>query len=267
MKRWLRQNSLSLTFIVFIGMLIVSITLASAKSTGVCGGDPNFTTCLRNWVNAGGNIASVFVAGVALFIAWGQLRANAVMAALPVVNQRIITIKAGRFVALTTLEHMDGLANALAEVADRLQRKADDLNLPDLGDAILSEWNAILAQTPQVRKIADEILDADLEENLSSIIQIHISLQNEVWPVISHFKELTDAMDAEDNDPRNLAESLSVRSRRTMANIKIGRSARQIRQIEKLCRAKSKELDNVANELGNILNQAKATRANLLRAL
>jgi hypothetical protein len=86
-RKWLRQNSLAILFMVTLGLLTAAIVLSSDRSTGLCGGDPNFTTCLRNWVNAGGNLATVLVAALALVVAWGQLKANAAMADLPILSR------------------------------------------------------------------------------------------------------------------------------------------------------------------------------------
>lgn len=267
MGTWLSRNGLSSMFIVVMGVLVIAIILVSDRSTGVCGGDANFTTCLRNWVSAGGNIASVLVAVVALVIAWGQLRANAVMAALPVVNQRIITIKAGIFVAVTSTGHIERLADKLVEVADKLQRKTENLNLPDLSGAILVEWNAIVAQEPQVRRLAGDILDADLEERMGSIIQAHLSLETEAWTLIHYFKEYIASIDNGDSRISDFDRITSVNSRMIVAGDKIRRSVGQIRQLEELCRRKIKDLNDVAEDLGRMQYEAKVTRGKLLRAI
>ena len=79
---------------VAITSFSIAVVLTTSKSTGLCASDPNYLTRPRNWVNAGGTGLAAFVAALALVIAWGQFRASAVQAVLPIVNQRLITAKA-----------------------------------------------------------------------------------------------------------------------------------------------------------------------------
>jgi hypothetical protein len=81
----------------------------------------------------------------------------------------------------------------------RIGQSGGDLSLTTASETIVKEWDAIFSDHTPVRRIADDVLDIDLEEHLTSIIENHTLLHNEVWSVVSLFRQFLEAQDAEDS--------------------------------------------------------------------
>lgn len=257
--QWLRQNSVSLLFIAAIAVLSGAIILSSTQSTGLCGGDTNFTVCIRNWANAAGNLATVLVAALALIVAWGQLKANAAMAELPRLNHRIISAKAAALVVTNFTGHIEVVADMLEDVADRLSQNVDNLALATSSQIIVREWNAVFSDSASVKRISEDVLDIDLEEQISSIIDCYTSLQNEAWSVIHLFRDFIDSQNYEDD----ASTILYGQTQAQLAIIRIVMAKRYVEDAAKACRARILDMNNVAGALTNIIAQAKIERETL----
>ena len=176
---WLRRYGISVLFALAMVVLAGSIALSSAGSTGLCSADPNFPTCLREWINAAGNLATFLIAILALVVAWGQLKANAVMAALPAVNQRILGGKATVLVYRRLASHVTNLAEILSSAASSIRvNDYSHASLDALSKDVTSAWELAFGDMTQIRAIADDVHDIDLENELSAIMQASLYLQD-----------------------------------------------------------------------------------------
>jgi hypothetical protein len=264
MGTWLKRHGISVLFTMAMALLAGSIALSSTRGTGLCSADPNFLTCLREWVNAAGNFAAVLVAVVALAIAWGQLKANAVMAALPAVNQRIIGGKAmvliGRRLANQVSNFSELLSTAVSNIGSNERNRA---TFQQLSKDITAAWEAAFGDMTQIRAIADDVHDIDLENELSAIMQASLYLQDEGWPVVRLFITFLNAERVEEP----LSTALYGTSSANLAIIDIMRSSNDIRRFIETCQQKLQELQEVDDRLVAIVQGAKETRLNLLRII
>jgi hypothetical protein len=241
-----------------------SIALSGARSTGLCTADPNYLMCFRQWVNAASNFAAVLVAVIALVIAWGQLKANAVMAALPAINQRIIGGKATVIVGRQLTDHIVYLSNLLSMAIDSLENgDFTKGSLSNQSKNISTCWTSTFGDATQIRAIADDVHDIDLENELSAIIQTGLQLQDAGLPIIGLFRRLLDAERVEESLATTLYGTTSV----NLAIIDITKSLREIRDFVEVCRVKLNELAEIDGRLVHLVQDAKETRLNLLQII
>jgi hypothetical protein len=244
-----------------MALMAGSITVSGARSTGLCSADPNYLTCLREWVNAAGNLATVLVAVLALAIAWGQLKANAVMAALPAVNQRIIGSKATTLIGRRLASHVSNLSELLSLAVNNIgSNDQNRASLRQLSKDITATWEVAFGDMTPIRAIADDVHDIDLENELSSIMQTSLYLQDEGWPVVRLFIALLKADQVEEP----LSTALYGTSSVNLAIIDMVTSSNAIKRYIETCQQKLRELQEVDDKLVAIVQGAKETRLNLL---
>lgn len=257
--RWLKQNSISLIFASAMVGLSGAIILSTTKSTGLCGGDPNFTTCLRNWVSAGGNLVTVLVAALALAVAWGQLKANASMAELPILNQRITTARTAALVAAQFINHIDLLSEILSELLDEADGQSTDSDILSYSEIIVREWNAVYADSSLISRIAGEVLDIDLEEQIMTMTTTRELLRSRAWYAISLCQNLLDARAAAESHVDPTAHASRVK----LATDRIRTGGSHFWRAVKVCREEVEAMRIVAESLNRIISDAKSERQKL----
>jgi hypothetical protein len=111
-----------------------------------------------------------------------------------------------------------------------------------------------------IRAIADDVHDIDLENELSSIMQTSLYLQDEGWPVVRLFIALLKADQVEEP----LSTALYGTSSVNLAIIDMVTSSNAIKRYIETCQQKLRELQEVDDRLVAIVQGAKETRLNLL---
>jgi hypothetical protein len=206
----------------------------------------------------------VLVAVLALAIAWGQLKANAVMAALPAVNQRIIGSKATTLIGRRLASHVSNLSELLFVAVENIgSNDQNRASLRQLSKDITAAWEAAFGDMGQIRAIADDVHDIDLENELSAIMQTSLYLQDEGWPVVRLFIAFLKADQVEEP----LSTALYGTSSVNLAIIDLVTSSNEIRRFIETCQSRLQELRAIDDRLVAIVQGAKETRLNLLRII
>jgi hypothetical protein len=210
-------------------------------------------------------LATFLIATLALVVAWGQLKANAVMAALPSINQRILGGKATVLVYRRLASHVANLTEILSSAATRI--RAQDYShdyLNTLSKDVTSAWELAFGDMTQIRAIADDVHDIDLENELSAIMQASLYLQDAGWPIVTLFIDFLKA-DHFDDAPHPAApfERPSV----GLAMMKIVWSTDEIMRFVETCHSKLQDMQEVDVRLVSIVQEAKETRLNLLKII
>jgi hypothetical protein len=136
-------------------------------------------------------------------------------------------------------------------------------SLRQLSNDITAMWEASFRDMTQIRALADDVHDIDLEDELSAIMQTSLYLQDEVWPVVRLFITFLKA----DRVEESLSTTLYGISSINLAIIDIVTSSNEIRRYIETCQQKLRQLQEVDGRSVAIVQGAKVTRLNLLRII
>jgi orotate phosphoribosyltransferase-like protein len=186
------------------------------------------------------------------------------MVAVPAVSQRIIGGKATVIVGRQLADHITRLSKLLSFTIEILEKNNfNNANLYDLSRDISTAWDSTFGDASQIRAIADDVHDIDLENELSGIIQTGLQVKDAGLPVILLFRRLLDAEHVQES----LGTSLYGTTSANLAIINIIKSLGDIRNFVEVCRSKLNDLEEIDGRLVHMVQGAKETRLNLLQII